>query len=109
MTTKILTIRVPTSIYSTLCTSAAELGVPVSAHVRRLIEHEHHAEQIGQLRHELLAKFDQLTLQLAIKSSPSVGLEEVLLLSRAIAAHLNPQLVAQIRAKLINQQAGALV
>ena len=105
MTTKILTIRVPTPIYSTLCTSAAELGVPVSAHVRRLIEHEHHAEQIGQLRHELLAKLEQLTLQPTNNAAPTLGLEEVLLLSRAIAAHLNPQLVAQVRAKLINQQA----
>nr|WP_315467650.1 hypothetical protein [uncultured Undibacterium sp.] len=107
MTTKILTIRIPAPVYSTLCASAAELGVPVSAHVRRLIEHEHQAGQISQLRHELLAKLDQLTLPPANNAEPTMGLEEILLLSRAIAAHLNPQLVAQVRAKLINQQVGA--
>ena len=105
MTTKILTISVPTPIYSALCTKAAELGVPISSHVRRLIEHEHQAEQICQLRQELLAKLDQLTLQPTNSATPKMVLAEVLLLSRAIAAHLNPHLVAQVRAKLINQQA----
>lgn len=101
MTTKILTVRIPAPVYSDLCASAAELGVPVAAHVRRLIEQEHQAEQISQLRHELLAKLDQLA-PAAQPRSPS--LDEILLLCRATAAHLNPQLVAQVRARLTTAQ-----
>lgn len=106
MTTKILTFRIPLQIYSSLCISAAELGVPVSAHVRRLVEQEHQAEQIRQLRTELFARLDQLTAASAAAQSlatPS-SLDEVLLLTRATAAHLNPHLVAQVRAKLALQQ-----
>lgn len=105
MTTKILTFRVPVPVYSDLCTSAAELGVPVSAHIRHLIEQEHQADQLTQLRVELLARLDSLTTALLPKSPvPPPELEEILLLSRATAAHLNPQLVAQVRAKLNNQK-----
>lgn len=101
MTTKILTVRIPAPVYSDLCASAAELGVPVAAHVRRLIEQEHQAEQISQLRHELLAKLDQL----APAAQPrSTSLDEILLLCRATAAHLNPQLVSQVRARLTTAQ-----
>jgi hypothetical protein len=104
MTTKILTIRIPAPVYSGLCTTAAELGVPISAHVRRLIETEHQAEQVSQLRTELLTKLDHLALSAPVVPTSSVALDEMLLLNRAIAAHLNPQLVAQVRAKLANQQ-----
>jgi hypothetical protein len=100
VTTKILTIRVPAPIYSALCTGAAELGVSVSAHVRRLIEQEHQAEQVERLRSELLARLDRLTPAAAPSPALSPALDETLLLSRAIAAHLNPQLVAQVRARL---------
>lgn len=101
MTTKILTVRIPAPVYSDLCASAAELGVPVAAHVRRLIEQEHQAEQISQLRHELLAKLDQL----APAAQPrSTSFDEILLLCRATAAHLNPQLVSQVRARLTTAQ-----
>ena len=106
MTTKILTLRVPTPVYSELCTNAAELGVSVSAHVRRLIEQEHQAEQITQLRTELLARLDQMNLAAPQPAAPSPVMDEILLLSRATAAHLNPQLVAQVRAKLAAQQHG---
>lgn len=104
MTTKILTVRVPAPVYSALCTNAAELGVPVSAHVRRLIEQEHQAEQITHLHSELLARLDHLVLIAAPSPAPSPALDEILLLIRATAAHLNPQLVAQVRAKLASQQ-----
>lgn len=107
MTTKILTIRIPSPVYSGLCTSAAELGVPVSAHVRRLIEQEHQAEQIAQLRTELLARLDRLAVATPAAPAASSPLDEILLLSRATAAHLNPQLVAQVRARLAGQQPGA--
>ena len=100
MTTKILTIRVPAPVYSGLCSAAAECGVPVSAYVRRLIEQEHQAEQVTQLRTELLARLDRMTPTTAPAPVPSPALDETLLLSRAIAAHLNPQLVAQVRARL---------
>lgn len=104
MTTKILTIRVPAPVYSGLCASAAECGVPISAHVRRLIEQEHQAEQVAQLRSELLARLDRMTPTAAPAPVPSPVLNEILLLSRATAAHLNPQLVAQVRAKLATPQ-----
>lgn len=100
MTTKILTIRVPTPVYSELCMSAAELGVPISSHIRRLIEQEHQAEQVRMLRIELLARFDNLPPAPVPSTVLSPAIEEILLLSRATAAHLNPQLVAQVRAKL---------
>lgn len=104
MTTKVLTIRVPTTLYSNLCTDAAELGTSVSSHVRHLIAQEHDAEQLAQLRRELLAKLDGLASMQSTKTS--AALTEVLLLSRVTAAHLNPQLVAQVRAKLAGQQQG---
>ena len=107
MTTKILTVRIPAPVYSELCTSAAELGVPISAHVRRLIEQEHQAEQLALLRSELLARLDRLMPAAPTSHAPSPALDEILLLSRATAAHLNPQLVAQVRARLAGQQQGA--
>jgi hypothetical protein len=107
MTTKILTVRLPSPVYSELCTNAAELGVPVSAHVRRLIEQEHQAEQVSQLRTELLDRLDKMVLAAPQPAAPSPAMDEILLLSRATAAHLNPQLVAQVRAKLAAQQPGA--
>ena len=99
MTTKILTVRVPSSLYSSLCQAAGELGVPISAHVRRLVERENDALQIAALREELLARLDRLAVPaLPVASPPSHA--EVLLLCRAVAAHLHPQLVAQVHAKL---------
>ena len=104
MTTKILTFRVPASLYSDLCTSAAELGIPVSAHIRRLIEQENQSEQVSHLHVELLARLDSLaTAHRPSIQVPHPGFEEILQLCRAIAAHLSPQLVAQVRAKLVNQ------
>ncbi|MCB5207711.1 hypothetical protein [Methylovorus mays] len=97
MTTKILTLRVPRLLYNTLCRDAGESGISVSAHARRLIEREHEAEQIDDLRRELLGRLDGLAWP--DRQIATTG-EEVLLLCRAIAAHLNPQLVAQARAKL---------
>jgi hypothetical protein len=107
MTTKILTIRIPSPVYSALCTSAAELGVTVSGHVRRLIEQEHQAEQVNLLRIELLSKLEHLSSASAHSPIESPALAELVLLSRAIAAHLHPQLVSQVRAKLSSQQVGA--
>lgn len=109
MTTKILTLRIPAAVYSELCTSAAEVGIPVSAHVRRLIEQEHQAERVANLRTELLARLDGLSASVQTAPAPSQLLHEILLLSRAIAAHLNPQLVAQVRARLPGQHQGASV
>lgn len=98
MTTKILTVRVPSPLYASLCQAAGELGVPISAHVRRQLERENDALQLAALREELLARLDHLAVPSLPAASPSSA--EVLLLCRAVAAHLNPQLVAQVRAKL---------
>lgn len=100
MTTKILTVRVPSPLYSALCQDAGETGVPVSAHIRRLLERENDAQQIDALRRELLARIDNMAGQRIV---PSPASDEVLLLCRAVAAHLNPQLVAQVRARLAQQ------
>lgn len=97
MTTKILTIRVPAPLYAALCCDAGEAGVPVSAHIRRVLEREHQTEQIDGLRRELLARLDHLAGQRLPSSQTG---DEVLLLCRGIAAHLHPQLVSQVRAKL---------
>ena len=100
MTTKILTIRVPSPVYASLCRDAGELGVPVSAHVRRLIEHENDSMQLDQMRRELLNRLDNLA---ALRPLPNPDNSEMLLLCRAIASHLSPQLVSQVRAKLAQQ------
>lgn len=99
MTTKIVTLRVPSPLYSSLCQAAGELGVPISAHMRRLLEREHDALQLAALRAELLSRLDRL----AVPAPPATSHQaqaEVLLLCRAVATHLNPQLVAQVRAQL---------
>lgn len=103
MTTKILTVRVPAPLYSRLCQEAGELGVPISTHVRRLLERESDAQQLQALRDELLARLDRLAVPvLPPVAAPSSA--EMLLLCRAIATHLNPQLVAQVRAKVAMSQ-----
>ena len=60
MTTKILTVRIPSPLYAAICQQAAETGVPVSAYVRRMVEQEHQAQQVTELRNELLSKLDSL-------------------------------------------------
>ena len=107
MTTKILTIRMPAPVYSELCSAAAELGVPISAHVRRLIEQEHQAQQVSQLRVEVLGRLNELVSATPKATVPWTAVDELLLLARATAAHLSPQLVAQVRAELASQQPGA--
>ena len=101
MTTKILTVRVSSAQYSALSSDAGELGVSISAHIRRLVEREHQSGQLTELRGELLARLDGLAASHPQPAAPltTTG-DEVLLLCRAVAAHLNPQLVAQVRAKL---------
>lgn len=112
MTTKILTVRVPSPLYSSLCQAAGELGVPISAHLRRLLERQNDALQLAALRDELLARLDRLAVpglptsaSAAAAAAATTG-TEVLLLCRAVAAHLNPQLVAQVRARLAQSQEG---
>jgi hypothetical protein len=102
MTTKLLTVRVPAPVYAALCQDAGETGVPISTHVRRLIERENDAQQIAALRRELLTSIDNLSRQ---AGPPAQVIEEILLLSRAIAAHLSPQLVSQVRGRLAQQSA----
>jgi hypothetical protein len=100
MTTKILTVRVPAPIYSAICCQAGEMGIPVSAYVRQLVQQEHQATQIKELRRELLSRLDALSAPSAATASPAK--DELLLLVRAIATHLNAQLVAQVHARLAN-------
>ena len=97
MTTKILTMRIAAPLYSALCISAARDGVPISSYARQLVEQEHQAEQITCLRTELLNKLENIAKTSTVPSATS---DEMLLLIRAIAAHLSPQMVAQVRAKL---------
>ncbi|MDA8384315.1 MAG: hypothetical protein M0037_14905, partial [Betaproteobacteria bacterium] len=58
------------------------------------------AQQIDTLRRELLSRIDDLAGK---RMAPFPASEETLHLCRAVAAHLNPQLVAQVRAKLAQQ------
>ena len=102
MTTKILTVRIPSSLYTSLCEAAGEAGMPISAHVRRQLERENDALQLAALRGELLSRLDMLALASAPVAVTS-GHAEMLLLCRAVAAHLNPQMVVQVRAKLMVQ------
>lgn len=112
MTTKILTVRVPSPLYASLCQAAGELGVPISAHLRRLLERQNDALQLTTLRDELLERMDRLAqpgqLSTASAATGTTG-NEVLLLCRAVAAHLNPQLVAQVRARMAQAQEGRAV
>ena len=102
MTTKILTVRVPSALYTSLCEAAGEAGMPISALVRRQLERENDALQLAALLGELLSRLDMLALASApVAATASDG--EVLLLCRAVAAHLNPQMVVQVRAKLMVQ------
>ena len=104
MTTKVLTVRIPALVYSTLCQEAGELGVPIASHVRRLIEREHEVHQIDELRREIVAKLAELAPATnAGAPSTAATLEEILLLAREIAAHANPQLVSQVHAKLAHR------
>jgi hypothetical protein len=74
MTTKILTVRVPSPLYTNLCQAAGELGVPISAHVRRQLERENDALQLAALREELLARLDRLAVPaLAANETMTVG------------------------------------
>jgi hypothetical protein len=100
MTTKILTVRVPSLLYAALCQDAGEIGVAVSAHIRRLLERENDAQQIDAFRRELFSRIDNLAGQ---RITASQANDEVLMLCRAIAAHLNPQLVTQVRARFAQQ------
>jgi len=68
-----------------------------------LIERENDAQQIAMLRRELLNSIDNLSRQ---QTPPTQVIEEILLLSRAVAAHLNPQLVSHVRARLAQQTTG---
>ena len=100
MTTKILTLRVQSTLYATLCRNAGEAGVSISAHVRSLVERQHEFDQIDNLRRDLLNRLDKMAGQ----NSHSDTIEtEVLLLCRGIATHLNPHLVTQAQAKLIHK------
>lgn len=92
-----MTVRIPAGTYSELCKCAAELGVSLSAHVKRLIEQEHRSEQVTLLRTELLSRLSKMG---GVAPASTSETQEILLLCRAIAAHVNPQLVAQVRAKL---------
>jgi len=99
MTTKVLTVRVPAPLYSAISQAAGELGIPVAAHVRGLLERQNDAQQLAALRAELLQKLDRLAAPSPSAATTAPG-AEMLLLCRAIAAHVNPQLVTQVRAKL---------
>ena len=100
MTTKILTLRVSTPIYSTLCKNAGEKGMPIAAYVRQLVERKNSTDQFDQMQKEILDRLD--TVITHIRTKPAAG-PELLLLCRGIAAHISPQLVAQVRAKLAQQ------
>jgi len=74
--------------------------MPVAAHVRRLIEREHQAEQVALLRTEMVNRLDKIAMSKTLPISSNASIDEILLLNRAIASHLSPQMVSQVRATL---------
>lgn len=104
MITKILTVRLPSGHYNDLYATAAEFGVSVSAHIRRVVECESEALQVNQLRIEL---FDKLIALSSASTTAPIEVTETPLLCRAIAAHCNPPMVSQVRASLAQAQAQA--
>lgn len=99
MTTKIMTVRLPLRLYSELCSAAGEAGIPISTHIRQLVEREHRSDAMENMRNELLQKLDGLSVGHGKTSSDGM-LMEILLLARAIAADRNPQLIRQVNASL---------
>ena len=100
---KVLTIRIPVSVYSSLCNQAGESGVTVSAHARRLIEKEHDAESILDLRDELISKIEGL-MPSTKQANDKLEVFEMLLLLRELAADRNPQILQRVRMKVNEKQ-----
>ena len=97
MASKIVTLRLPKSTYNILSSAAAVAGLPLSVFVRSKID-----------RAEVAASLDNLTAEIqkvaANHRAPSQVTRsrerEILLLLRAAAAHLNPQIPSAVAAKL---------
>jgi predicted DNA-binding protein len=101
MTTKTLTIRLPSSLYSNVCDIAGEIGIPISTFVRSCIEKEHDANVMENFRSELLLKLEEIcgTIQSPSNEDKQIS-TEILFLLRALVADRNPQLIQQVQARL---------
>lgn len=96
MSSKIITLRLPRSTYDTLSAAAAVAGLPLSVYVRSKIERAELTATIDALRAEVRSIIsDQLS------SLPPPSRErEILLLTRTMAAHLNPQIPSAVAKRL---------
>ena len=105
MASKIVTLRLPKTTYDILSSAAAVAGLPLSVFVRSKID-----------RAEVAASLDNLTAEVQKvaadhRTPPQVTRSqerEILLLLRATAAHLNPQIPSTVAAKLRAEAAAAV-
>jgi len=98
MTMKVLTVRIPNSLYSNLCTEAGEAGTSISIYVRSLIEKEHDSELIHKLREELMTKIESIKNNSSSKSNSDEL--EMLWILRELAVDRNPQIMQKVRSKI---------
>lgn len=103
MSTKIVTLRLPRSTYDQLSRAAAIAGLPVSAYIRGKIDRAELTATLEQLRHEIVEKRSD---QGGCNSVPPMVVRELLYLTRAVAAHLSPQISHAVRKRLEAQQKG---
>lgn len=103
MSTKVVTLRLPRPTYDQLSRAAAIAGLPVSAYIRGKIDRAELTATLEQLRHEILEKRSD---QGGGNPVPPIVVRELLYLTRAIAAHLSPQIPQAVRKRLDAQTKG---
>ena len=96
MSSKIITLRLPRSTYDTLSSAAAIAGLPLSVYVRSKIERADLAASLDALRAEVRS----ITSDHQPSPLPVSREREILLLTRTMAAHLNPQIPSAVAKKL---------
>lgn len=103
MTSKTLTFRVPSGLYLRLSTEAAEQGMHLSSYLRLALQREHDETTLAGMRAELLERLEQCFSNMSVGSGNQV---EILYLTRAIANHLSPQIIVQVKSRLADDKSG---
>ena len=95
MASKIITLRLPRTTYELLAKAAAVAGLPLSVYVRGRIDSAELSANIELLRSAVLNAVSESAPRPGGQTGP-----ELLLLARAIAAHLNPRIPQEVAARL---------